>query len=132
MLLTWEVRYKIALGLGSDLLYLHEESGQYVVHRDIKSNNIMLDSDFNAKLGDFGLARLMDEETGVKTTGLAGTWGYIAPEYASTGKATKVLLNRHLFQKFIIRIDEFKHLGLVCFHVKCFMEFFFSCFPMFI
>jgi hypothetical protein len=89
-LLNWEVRYKIALGLASALLYLHEESGQYVVHRDIKSSNIMLDSDFNAKLGDFGLARLMDEEAGVKTTGLAGTWGYIAPEYASTGKATKV------------------------------------------
>jgi hypothetical protein len=89
-LLNWEVRYKIAHGLASALLYLHEESGQYVVHRDIKSSNIMLDSDFNAKLGDFGLARLMDEEAGVKTTGLAGTWGYIAPEYASTGKATKV------------------------------------------
>ncbi|GLT57306.1 hypothetical protein SLA2020_302880 [Shorea laevis] len=88
-LLKWEVRYKIALGLASALLYLHEESGQYVVHRDIKSSNIMLDSDFNAKLGDFGLARLMDEQAGVKTTGLAGTWGYIAPEYASTGKATK-------------------------------------------
>lgn len=89
-LLNWEVRYKIALGLASALLYLHEESGQYVVHRDIKSSNIMLDSYFNAKLGDFGLARLMDEEAGMKSTGLAGTWGYIAPEYASTGKATKV------------------------------------------
>jgi hypothetical protein len=94
--LKWEVRHKIALGLASALLYLHEESGQYVVHRDIKTSNIMLDSDFNAKLGDFGLARLMDEEAGVKTTGLAGTWGYIAPEYASTGKATKVWLNHHL------------------------------------
>jgi serine/threonine protein kinase len=89
-LLNWEVRYKIALGLASALLYLHEESGQYVLHRDIKSSNIMLDSDFNAKLGDFGLARLMDEEASVKTTGLAGAWAYIAPEYASTGKATKV------------------------------------------
>jgi hypothetical protein len=94
--LKWEVRHKIALGLASALLYLHEESGQYVVHRDIKTSNIMLDSDFNAKLGDFGLARLMDEEAGVKTTGLAGTWGYIAPEYASTGKATKVWLNHYL------------------------------------
>ncbi|KAL4615002.1 hypothetical protein ACB092_07G092800 [Castanea dentata] len=57
--------------------------------RDIKSSNIMLDSDFNAKLGDFGLARLMDEKLGIKTTGLAGTFGYMAPEYISTRKATK-------------------------------------------
>ena len=67
-----------------------------MVHRDIKTRNIMLDSDFNAKLGDFSLARLMDEETGMKTTGLAGTWGYIATEYASNGKATKVWLNHYL------------------------------------
>ncbi|KAB1206707.1 L-type lectin-domain containing receptor kinase IX.1 [Morella rubra] len=89
-MLKWETRYKIAFGIASALLYLHEESGQYVVHRDIKSSNIMLDSDFNAKLGDFGLARLMDEDQlRVKTTGLAGTWGYMAPEYVRTGKATK-------------------------------------------
>ncbi|MBA0696217.1 hypothetical protein Goari_002791 [Gossypium aridum] len=55
------------------------------VHRDIKSNNIMLDSSFNVKLGDFGLARLMDYELGPKTTGLAGTLGYLAPEYVNTG-----------------------------------------------
>ncbi|XP_041011601.1 L-type lectin-domain containing receptor kinase IX.1-like [Juglans microcarpa x Juglans regia] len=88
-MIPWAVRYNITLGLASALLYLHEESGQYVVHRDIKSSNIMLDSDFNAKLGDFGLARLMDEELGVRTTGVAGTWGYMAPEYVRTGKATK-------------------------------------------
>ncbi|KAK1417749.1 hypothetical protein QVD17_26883 [Tagetes erecta] len=88
-LIKWDVRYNIATGLASALLYLHEECEQCVVHRDIKASNIMLDSGFQAKLGDFGLARLMDHEMGVKTTGLAGTLGYMAPEYAITGKASK-------------------------------------------
>ncbi|RZC64275.1 hypothetical protein C5167_007966 [Papaver somniferum] len=87
--LTWAVRYKITLGLASALLYLHEEGEQCVVHRDVKSSNIMLDSNFNAKLGDFGLARLMDHGLGLQSTGLAGTLGYLAPEYISTGKASK-------------------------------------------
>ncbi|KAK9061951.1 hypothetical protein SSX86_019135 [Deinandra increscens subsp. villosa] len=88
-LLEWAVRYKIATGLASALLYLHEEWEQCVVHRDIKTSNIMLDSGFNVKLGDFGLARLMDHELGPQTTGLAGTLGYLAPEYVTTGKASK-------------------------------------------
>ncbi|KAL8259892.1 hypothetical protein R6Q59_027845 [Mikania micrantha] len=87
--LKWDVRYNVAIGLASALLYLHEECDQCVLHRDIKASNIMLDSGFNAKLGDFGLARLIDHEMGLKTTGLAGTLGYMAPEYASTGKASK-------------------------------------------
>ena len=60
-----------------------------MVHRDIKSSNVMLDSDFNAKLGDFGLARLVDHGKGSQTTVLAGTMGYMAPECFMTGKASK-------------------------------------------
>nr|KYP36960.1 Lectin-domain containing receptor kinase A4.3 [Cajanus cajan] len=87
--LTWPIRYNIALGLASALLYLQEEWEQCVLHRDIKSSNIMLDSSFNAKLGDFGLARLVDHEKGSQTTLIAGTRGYIAPEYVITGKSYK-------------------------------------------
>ncbi|KAF8369513.1 hypothetical protein HHK36_032468 [Tetracentron sinense] len=83
------VRYKIALGLASALLYLHEEWKQCVVHRDIKSSNVMLDSGFNAKLRDFSLARFVDHELGSQTTMLARTMGYPAPECVTTGKGSK-------------------------------------------
>ncbi|XP_062176129.1 L-type lectin-domain containing receptor kinase IX.2-like [Alnus glutinosa] len=88
-LMIWATRYKVAQGLASALLYLHEEWEQCVVHRDIKSSNIMLDSYFNAKLGDFGLARLVDHVKGSQTTILAGTMGYMAPECVTTGNASK-------------------------------------------
>ena len=88
-MLTWMVRYNIARGLASALLYLHEEWEQCVLHRDIKSSNIMLDSNLYAKLGDFGLARLVDHGKGSKTTALAGTMGYLAPECIMSGRASK-------------------------------------------
>lgn len=87
--LTCAVRCRISLGIAFALLYLHEEWEQCVVHRDIKSSNVMLDSSFNVKLGDFGLARLMDHELGPQTIGLAGTLLYLAPEYISIGRAGK-------------------------------------------
>ncbi|CAA6663096.1 unnamed protein product [Spirodela intermedia] len=87
--LPWPTRYSIARGVAAALLYLHEESEQCVVHRDVKSSNVMLDVNFNAKLGDFGLARLVDHGGGMETTAVAGTMGYLAPETATTGRASK-------------------------------------------
>ncbi|KAL6656791.1 hypothetical protein ACP70R_004571 [Stipagrostis hirtigluma subsp. patula] len=88
-LLTWPLRFKITTGIASALLYLHEEWEQCVLHRDVKPSNVMLDSAFNAKLGDFGLARLVDHDRGSQTTVIAGTMGYLAPECVTTGKASK-------------------------------------------
>ncbi|CAL2253991.1 unnamed protein product [Prunus armeniaca] len=88
--LVWEIRYRIAQGLASGLLYLHQELEQCVLHRDIKSGNVKLDSNFNAKLGGFRFARLVDhgEELEEMTT-IVGTFGYMATEYLMTGKASK-------------------------------------------
>ncbi|XWS11178.1 hypothetical protein CRYUN_Cryun38cG0061500 [Craigia yunnanensis] len=86
--LTWATRNKICLGLATAMFYLHNDWEQCVVHRDIKTGNVMLDSSFNVKLGDFGLARLIDHELGPRTTRLAGTLGYMAPEYVISGKAS--------------------------------------------
>ena len=88
-LLTWAMRYKIATGLASVMLCLYEEWEQYSVHRDVKSSNEMLDADFNSKLGDFGLSRLVDNGKVSQTTILAGTLGYMAPECLMKGNASK-------------------------------------------
>ncbi|KAL4353646.1 hypothetical protein GQ457_06G003160 [Hibiscus cannabinus] len=83
-LLSWDVRFKTVQGLALALFYLHEQGDHCVLHRDIKTSNVMLDSGFNAKLGDFGLARLVCHAKGSHTTNLAGTMGYMAPECVSS------------------------------------------------
>ncbi|XP_031132020.1 L-type lectin-domain containing receptor kinase IX.1-like [Ipomoea triloba] len=75
--LNWKLRYRIAQGLASALSYLHEEWEQCVLHRDIKSSNVLLDSSFNARLGDFGLASLIDHEKAPEKTYMGGTPGYV-------------------------------------------------------
>jgi serine/threonine protein kinase len=83
------LRYSVLSGVAAALSYLHEECMQCVLHRDIKSSNVLLDGDLNAYLGDFGLARLIDHQKMEKTTMMAGTLGYMAPEMPHTGKATR-------------------------------------------
>lgn len=87
--LTWEQRKKIILGVASALTYLHEECERQIIHRDVKTCNIMLDSEFNAKLGDFGLAEVYEHSCPTRAVTIpAGTMGYLAPEYVYFGVPT--------------------------------------------
>ncbi|XP_038718859.1 probable receptor-like protein kinase At5g18500 [Tripterygium wilfordii] len=83
--LTWEARMKIVLGTAKALAYLHEAIEPKVVHRDIKSSNILIDDNFDAKISDFGLAKLLGAGKSHITTRVMGTFGYVAPEYANSG-----------------------------------------------
>uniref|UniRef100_A0A1D1YUN9 Receptor like protein kinase S.2 n=1 Tax=Anthurium amnicola TaxID=1678845 RepID=A0A1D1YUN9_9ARAE len=90
-LLEWPIRYKIALGLANALMYLHDECEPYVLHRDVKSSNVLLDSKFDAKLADFGLARFFNIDiTSLHVSRPAGTRGYWAPEYGLMARASRL------------------------------------------
>ncbi|XP_022893704.1 probable LRR receptor-like serine/threonine-protein kinase At1g56140 [Olea europaea var. sylvestris] len=87
--LNWPTRFDICLGVARGLAYLHEESRLRIVHRDVKASNILLDSDLNPKISDFGLAKLYDDKKTHISTRVAGTIGYLAPEYAMRGHLTE-------------------------------------------
>lgn len=87
--LDWAKRKHIALGSARGLAYLHDHCEPKIIHRDIKAANILLDDAFEAVVGDFGLAKLMDYKDTHVTTAVRGTIGHIPPEYLSTGKSSE-------------------------------------------
>uniref|UniRef100_A0A0D9WV77 non-specific serine/threonine protein kinase n=1 Tax=Leersia perrieri TaxID=77586 RepID=A0A0D9WV77_9ORYZ len=101
--LYWAQRMRIIKDVASGLFYLHEKWEKVVIHRDIKASNVLLDSEMNARLGDFGLARLYDHGTNPQTTHLVGTMGFIAPELAQTGKASP-LTDVFAFGTFLLEV----------------------------
>ncbi|KAG1366522.1 LRR receptor kinase SERK2 [Cocos nucifera] len=87
--LDWPTRKRVALGTARGLEYLHEHCNPKIIHRDVKAANVLLDEDFEAVVGDFGLAKLVDVRSTSVTTQVRGTMGHIAPEYLSTGRSSE-------------------------------------------
>ncbi|PKH47855.1 hypothetical protein CRG98_050418 [Punica granatum] len=87
--MDWESRLRIAIGSAKGLAYLHEDCHPRIIHRDIKAANILLDNNFEAMVADFGLAKLSEDNNTHVSTRVMGTFGYLAPEYASSGKLTE-------------------------------------------
>ncbi|CAI9761829.1 unnamed protein product [Fraxinus pennsylvanica] len=87
--LDWGTRKRIAVGAARGLLYLHEQCDPKIIHRDVKAANILLDDYYEAVVGDFGLAKLLDHRDSHVTTAVRGTVGHIAPEYLSTGQSSE-------------------------------------------
>lgn len=87
--LDWSTRKKIAIGAARGLFYLHEQCDPKIIHRDVKAANVLLDECFEAVVGDFGLAKLLNHEDSHVTTAVRGTVGHIAPEYLSTGQSSE-------------------------------------------
>ena len=87
--LSWATRKHISLGAARALSYLHDHCDLKIIHRDVKAANILLDEEFEAVVGDFGLAKLMDSKDTHVSTAVRGTLGHIAPEYLATGKSSE-------------------------------------------
>ncbi|XP_043703429.1 proline-rich receptor-like protein kinase PERK1 [Telopea speciosissima] len=120
--MNWATRLKIALGSAKGLAYLHEDCNPKIIHRDIKAANILLDFKFEAKVADFGLAKVISDVNTHVCTRVMGTFGYMAPEYASSGKLTEksdvfsfgvMLLELITGRRPVISVKSFMDEGLV-------------------